>query len=216
MKLDLKILNLKDFERYLAEQPGIAKKAAQLAINQVVKQTYAKSKREIMRQVNLKASYLDGRDGNAPRLKITKFATEDDLSAVIRGRQRATSLNRFDAKQLYAPAKNGGKKKAGVSVRIKSSRKKIPNAFFVKLRAGNTEGGNIGVAIRLKPGEQIRGRQFTGQPFGRNVDRNSNAYLLYGPSVQQVFNTVADDVTPFAQERMNAEFRRQYARLGGG
>lgn len=216
MRFEVRVKGIRDFEKFLESQPATTRKAAQLAINDVVRKTYARSKREIMRQVNLSASYLDGRDGRDPRLKIIQFATEDDLRAVIQARRRATSLNRFDARQMYAPAKGGGRKKAGVSVRVGNSRKNIPKAFFVKLKAGTEDGGNLGIAIRVPSSEGVTGRRFRGVPFGGSDPRNTDVYLLYGPSVQQVFDDVAVEQEGWAQDRLEAEFARQYARLSGG
>lgn len=216
MRFQFQVKGIKEFQRLLEEQPEIARKAARLAINDVTRQTFARSKREIMRQINLSAAYLDGKDGGSPRFRISQMATESSLMAVIEARRRPTSLARFDARQLYAPAKNGGRKKAGVSVRVGNARKKIPKAFFVKLKSGTQDGGNLGVAIRVPAGEGVKGRKFRGVPFGGGNSRDSDVYLLYGPSVQQVFDDVAVEQENWAQERLEAEFNRQFARLGGG
>jgi hypothetical protein len=204
---------IKDFEKYLSEQPDRTKKAAQLAINDTVRKTYARSKQDIMRQVNLSSSYLDGSGIGEPRLRIAQFASENDLSGSIQARTRPTSLSRFDVQQMYAPAKKGGRKKAGVSVNVSGIRRKIPKAFLVNLRAGNQDGGNVGVAIRVPPGQGVLGRRYKGVPFGGKKAGNNDVYLLYGPSVQQVFDDVAPKQIPWAQSYLQRQFTRQYARL---
>lgn len=215
MSFTVQIKGIKEFEKALAAQPEKASKAAAMAINDIVRKTYAYTKRKIMRSVNLKASYLDGRDGGQPRLKISQFAKDTDLKAVIVGRQRATSLNRFGATQLYGTSKKGKKIKAGISVNIKGRKKKIPKAFFVNLKRGTAENGNIGVAIRVKSGERVDGKKLSGQPMGGAG--NSDVYLLYGPSVEQLFRTqIADDGAIFASDHLDREFQRQFARLNRG
>jgi hypothetical protein len=212
---EIKFGGIKDFQKYMERNAQVAEKAAALAINDMTRKVYARSKKKIMSSVNLNASYLDGRDGSEPRLKITKFAKPGTLSASIVGRNRATSLNRFDAKQLYAPAKGGGRKKAGVSVHVKRSRK-IPKAFFVNLKAGNADGGNTGVAIRLPAGERIKGKKLPGKPLGSS-SRDQDVYLLYGPSVEQLFrNQVANEGLKYVEDHLDDEFQRQFARLTSG
>ncbi len=166
--------------------------------------------------MNLPASYVDGKDSGQPRLRITKLSNEGDLSAAILGRQRATSLARFDVQQLYGAAKKGGRKKAGVSVRVKNQRKKIPQAFLINLKRGTAENGNVGVAIRLPAGERIRNKYIQARPLGGGGRRTDNVYLLYGPSVQQMFGRIAVELGPHIDRKLNAEFRRQFARLSGG
>lgn len=212
---ELKFRGIKDFQKYMERNAQVAEKAAALAINDMTRKVYARSKKKIMSSVNLKASYLDGRDGSEPRLKITRFAKPGALSASIVGRNRATSLNRFDAKQLYVPAKNGGRKKAGISVRVKRSRK-IPKAFFLNLKAGNADGGNIGVAIRVPAGERVKGKKIPGKQLGGG-SRDQDVYLLYGPSVEQLFrNQVANEGLKYVEDHLDDEFQRQFARLTSG
>lgn len=209
----IRVEGIRDFERYMRRQPQLASKAATLAINDVTRDTYAKARKQIISDVNLPASYVDGSDGRAPRFRIAKFSKETDLSAVIVGRQRATSLARFDPRQLYVPAKKGGRKKAGVSVKVKNQRKKIPQAFLINLKSGKSADGNVGLAIRLPAGERIRNKYIQARPLGGGGRRTDDVYLLYGPSVQQMFGRIAAQMTPDVSRRLNAEFRRQFARL---
>jgi hypothetical protein len=68
---------------------------------------------------------------------------------------------------------------------------------------------NIGLAIRLKPGESLQSTQ-KASPLG------GGAYLLYGPSVAQVFDTVRDDIAPEVADFASFEFARQFRRLSRG
>jgi hypothetical protein len=79
----------------------------------------------------------------------------------------------------------------------------------MRLRRGKSIEGdsfNIGLAIRLKPGETIRNKR-------EMVAFSKGLYLLYGPSVGQVFDDVAIDMEPMLSDRMEDEFVRQFNRL---
>lgn len=204
MSLSIRIKGIDDFERYLKEQPDRARQAAMTAINDTARKSYAEAKRRIMADVNLSASYLDGRGEAEPRLKITRFAKENDLRAIITGRQRATSLRRFEAHEIRS-----GKKRLGVSVQVKKSgpRKTFRSGWIMKLK-----NGNLGLAYRAKAGEELKNRKYPAQPLS-NVP---NVYLLYGPSVQQLFNRIAPDMVPEVEKTLGQQFRRQFARLNNG
>lgn len=210
MSLGLKVgvTGNKQLIDYLERFPVQARKAAKLAINDAIRRGRRKAKQEIMRQVNLKPGYLDGRDGK-PRLE-SFFADENSLSGSIVGRRRPTSLARFDAKQLY---QTGSKRPAGVVVKVNRARKKIPRAFLVSLKSGNRDGGNQGLAIRVPQGTKPK-RRFNAKPLYQS--KNTDVYLLYGPSVQQVFDDVAVELQPELSTYLNREFQRQFARLYGG
>lgn len=213
LSFQTRVNGIRAFQERLARQPETTNKAAQLAINDTARKVFTRSKREIMKQVNLTASYLQGSEGGEPRFWISQLAKPNDLRAVIRARQRPTSLGRFEPQQLYRAGRKGSKVKAGVSVKVSGARKNIKRAFLVNLKRGAADGGNVGLAIRVKAGEGVQGRRFAGIPFGGGNPRDSDVYLLYGPSVQQVFDDVAVDQQTWAEGYLNAEFERQFARL---
>lgn len=169
--------------------------AARRAVNKTADRTKVRSAREIRNQVNFPASYVSGQRG---RLNVTKKAQGADLEAIIKGRERPTSLAQF-----VTAGKIGGK--TGVSVAVKpGSSRRMPRAFLIKLRAGNASIDtrfNLGLAMRLKPGESIRNKT-------NFVRLQGNLYLLYGPSVNQVFATVAGDEAPAASTFLEQEFLR--------
>jgi hypothetical protein len=82
----------------------------------------------------------------------------------------------------------------------------IETSFGVRLGLRN---GNTGLAVRLKPGEKIKGS--TGA-----VQMAENLYLLYGPSVDQVFRGVAEDRSGDLMNMVSSKFLRQFARLSRG
>lgn len=184
--------------RFFDEATEKTTNAARLAINTVAERGGMKLLRQgMVREVSFPQGYL-----NADRLKLRK-AYNENLEAVITARQRPTSLARF------ATGGAVGSRTGGVSVRVgPGSTRRMPSAFLMRLRAGagTADNYNIGLAIRLAPGERIRNKRVMTQ-VGHNL------YLLYGPSVDQVFRTVADDNAPEIATMVRDEFYRQFARL---
>lgn len=171
-------------------------RATYRAINGVAAKNLTRSRREIGKPVNLSASYI------RERMSLSK-ANSSHLVASIKARQRPTRLATFSAKQLSrrANSSNGdalrgiqkGRRQAGVSVAVKrgGGRKKMPGAFFVPLRSGNVAAVNgMGVFIRTGSGKK-------------------DIKHLYGPSVDQLFRGVIDDVAPDVQAELEAELIRQ-------
>lgn len=174
-------------------KPQIAK-AAQMAINRAADRGRTASVREMRRQVNFPISYLQGPDS---RLNVTQRATASRLEGVISGRRRATSLARFVVGQGA-----GGK---GVRVGVKpGSSVLMRRAFLMKLKRGSAgvdTKGNMGLAVRVPAGQRPSAAY-------RPVDIGNGLFLLYGPSVDQVFQTVRQDVSKDIENFLEAEFNR--------
>lgn len=190
---------LGDVRRYFEELPVIAEKAAVMSINQVVERDgLAMMRSDINSQVNFPTGYLK----NDGRLSVTRKAREGSLEAVITARDRPTSLARFAPGQTPASTRKGG-----VTVEVKRGKTvHMKKAFLVNLK-----NGNLGLAVRLKPGESL-GNKTNGKP----VMLAKNVYLLYGPSVDQVFQTVAEESLPELGSMVSKEFLRQFTRLSRG
>lgn len=190
---------------FIDSVPDRARLAARLAINTVANRT-GKQKIEaaIYKEIAFPAGYLDAPD----RLGVAKNATEADLTAIIRARQRATSLARF----LTPGQSISSSRTSGVKVQVKPGQTvDMKNAFLVRLRQGaalTETQNNLGLAVRLKPGENIRNR-YDGNP----PEIFPNVYLLYGPSVDQVFRNVADDLSDGIADDVEKEFTRQFNRI---
>lgn len=157
------------------------------AINATAKRTMTASSKAIREQIAFPARYLTGKDGN---LKLAQNARADALEAIIEARARPTSLTRF----VKGPVVHG-RKSPTVEVGT-GNREKMTRAFIMNLRSGN-----LGLAVRLKPGESLVNKHTM-------VAMQNGLYLLYGPSVDQVFRTVAQDVSPEAAEFLENEFVR--------
>jgi hypothetical protein len=98
---------------FFEEVPDIAEQAAVLAINQVAgRDGLAVIRNDMRAEINFPKGYLEGGD----RLTIARKARKGDLSAVIRGRDRATSLARFTT----AGARPDNTRGRGVKVEVKN------------------------------------------------------------------------------------------------
>lgn len=183
---------LDEMRDYFARLPDIAEQAAVMAINDVAERKgMGVIKGDMRDQVNFPPGYIES------RLRVTRRATKGMLEATIRGRDRATSLARFA--QGQTPANTRGR---GVRVSVGRGQTTVMRrAFLVNLRNGNT-----GLAIRLKGGESLRNTQGA-------VQLEGNVWLLYGPSVDQVFRGVVDDRADDLANMVSREFQRQFIRL---
>jgi len=186
--------------RGLDEIPRSVERAALRAVNGTLDWATARSRRLVRDQVAFPASYLTGKDSSGrQRLGITKKARGGDLEGVITGRQRPTMLARFATSGSV-----GGRN--GVRVEVAPGFAKfMRRAFLIRLPAGsgNVETkSNLGLAIRLKAGERIANKLRMVQ-MGRG-----GPYLLFGPSIDQVFAGVAGDISGDTGDYLSREFSR--------
>lgn len=159
--------------------------AAQRAVNKTTQRAVPLSAREMERQVMFPRGYLSGQ-GN--RLSVTKKASGNDLEGRVTGRDRPTSLARF----IRGGARPGDR---GVTVEVKPGVARfMPSAFVMKLR-----NQNLGLAVRTRNG---RPPSMGAKQIGPNL------YLLYGPSVDQVFVDVRNAVRGDLETLLEREFER--------
>lgn len=207
MPLDVDFTALEDMQQYIEAFPKAAPEAARIALNDVAEgEGLAVYRKAIEEQVDFGEGYL-----TSDRLGVTSKATNANLAVAITGRQRATSLARFARGQTVAGTRRGG-------VRVKVSKQGggsvMERAWLVRLNKGSArdrDNFNIGLAIRLEPGERLRNKREV-----RSVQLDDNVYLLYGPSVDQVFRDVAITDTPPVLAKIGDEYFRQLFRLVGG
>lgn len=198
MKIDVSATGLRDFAERIEKFPRVTRKAAYISINAAARKARTAASREIRAQVTLSTTYLN----KDKRLYVSRKARETDLTAKITARQRPTSLKTYGAKQLTRKGKRKAKVGAGVSVGVKrgGGRRKIRQAFFMRLKNGNT-----GVAVRSLEGLNLK-------KLGASP-KYAGVHVLYGPSIDQVFNTVRNDISPEISKYLVQEFDRNYARL---
>jgi len=168
-------------------KPKLLRLAAQ-AVNRTARKYRTESSRAIREQIAFPARFLDSRDDG--RLRVSRFAKPSSLSAAITGRGRATSLARF----VKGP-RTKARKAPTVEV-SPGNREKLNRAFLMGLK-----NANIGLAVRLREGERIENKR-------KMVQVSGSLYLLYGPSVDQVFRSVAEDVSDDAGDFLEQEFLR--------
>jgi len=206
MPAKITAVDLNLVSQFLQEQPEVTRKAAKLAINDTAqRKAMPKFRSSMKEQVAFPPGYL-----NEDRFAVRRLATEADLTATISARHRPTSLARF------AQGQNEGivKRRGGARVRVNPGGAKfLKGTFFVNLRRGRdtADGFNVGLAIRLQPGQTLKGRR----KGASGVQLAENLYLLYGPSVDQVFSDVSTSDSPYVVEQLEREFLRQYVRLSG-
>ena len=176
------------------------RRAAAVAVNRVARDGRARAAREIRDQVNLPAKYLTPAGG---RLTVAQRASAANPVSIIRGRARPTSLAQYVQ----------GKPKPsvpGVYLQIAPGRVRfMSRAFLIRLRSGSQLTDtkfNMGLAIRLRKGERMSNKT----NFTKTQD---GLYLLYGPSVDQVFlsedgSGVAAQIAPDLLDKLKREFER--------
>lgn len=181
--------------RALEDAPEKTKRIASRAINRALDRTRTRSAHAIREQVAYPSGYLSPR---SKRLSVTKRSDPATLRGEITGRQRATSLARF--------AQNTPRRGREVRLQVKPGKiTTIPGAFLIKLRAGTADietKNNRGLAVRLAPGQVLRNKRQT-----RRVA--SGLYLLFGPSVDQIFRDVSEMEAEPAADFLEAEILRQ-------
>ena len=175
--------------------------AAVRAINKIARDARAQAAKMIRNEVNLPARYVSPSEG---RLAVTKQANGSNLEARIMARGRATSLAQF----VSGSAKPNVQ---GVHIEVAPGKARfLRRAFLIRLPQGNSPVTdtkfNLGLAVRLKPGDTLRNKI-----TARRVEKG--LYLLYGPSVSQVFRAndgdgIANEMTPGLEAKLRDEFLR--------
>lgn len=193
LKLALFVEGSFDVEELTGLDKAKIERAAYRAINYTADRARKLAADEIRKEINFPASYL------APsnrRLSITRTAGPNFLESVITGRQRATSLARF--------VTSGKPGKTGVNAAVKPGRiTEIKRGFLMRLRSGSDieTSNNMGLAVRTNG--QAPSKAY------KPVRINDSLYLLYGPSVDQVFRNIREQqVMPEAGKILEREFQR--------
>ena len=183
MTYQIEAKGLDGFREVLEALGAAVEPAAALALNEAARYGRRLGSEQIRREVNLKAGYID-----AGRLQVTRRADASNLEAVITARDRPTSLARFGQ-----GAPRFGAQRVAPRVRVKASggSSTLKRGFYLRLRRGNSvvssENANIGLAIRLKEGERVENKS-------QMASIGDGVYLLYAPSVGQVFRGVSERI----------------------
>jgi len=169
------------------------------ALNKTTRDARVEAARRIGEEINLPKRSLGPAAGN---LTVSKMAQRASLESRIKAKGRPTSLAKF--------SKGTPGRGAGVMVEVKPGQASfLRKAFLIKLPQGNTLTDtrfNLGLAIRLAPGERMANKF-------QQVQISKGLYLLYGPSIQQVFlnnagKGVAKDISDPSADALEREFIR--------
>ena len=193
LNLKLTVGGLGELDDKISALQGGAKLKADV-LNEGINYARSLGADEIMKQVEFPAGYLD----RPERFFISTRAKPSQPLAVLASRRRPTSLATFVT----------GSGPDGVTVRVKKRKgaKKMRRAFLTRsLKAGKARGGNRGLAVRTKGEKPDKSYK----PIKMFSDDYGTVWLLYGPSVNQVFNDVADDIIP----KVNAFVQRRALQL---
>lgn len=203
MTIITEIEGLREMGMYFKVMPDVSAKCASLAINQTIQRAGLNlARKTIEQEIAFPKGYLTG-----DRLRPQKFAKPNDLEGSIVARKRATSLARF-----ATPGQPFNK--PGITVRVGrgGGSTALRGAWLVRLKQGASltqDQYNVGLAVRVKPGDKLRNKK-QGHKSWLVPDKVA---LLYGPSVDQVFRQVADDISLPVADLVSAEFLRQFERL---
>jgi hypothetical protein len=205
LRSELEIDGLDALRKLFTGADDVLSKVASESVNDAIEFGRRESVKHIRGEFNPAAFQLGYL---SDRLAVRRKASPQDLEAVLTARDRPTSLARFS----NSP-RSFGRQRRSPRVKVKRGSANEPQrgAFFVRLRRGSSavtaENSNVGLAIRLAPGEAIRNKKNM-VPFGGGV------YLLYGPSVGQISRTGFEKITPDVADRLGNTFARLLALRG--
>lgn len=211
MTVSVTFRGLDAIEQLFQRAPELAQQAATLAVSDTAKFAFRESSKDIRAQASFTREYLGSAETRgSDRLRIVPATRGGVVEARLVARNRPTSLARFQQGQA------GRGQPVRVRVSPRGGVRSIKGAFQVRLRRGKTvseDNFNEGIAIRLGKDQSIRERKKgkAGLP-----EIFPNVFLLYGPSVAQVFNTVSRDVAGRVGNKLEREFTRQFQRLFRG
>lgn len=198
---DLDLDPLRAWGRQIEQLGEKGDRAAARALNAGAQFAVREGARDIASELNLTQQYVK----SGARLGVSGRASAGNLEAKVTGRDRPTSLARFSSS---AQAFGRQKLSPTVSVARGSPGRRIPGSFFMRLRKGNSgELGNVGLAVRVKPGESVPGKRV--QPKASK----SGLAMLYGPSVGQAFRSAAPRAAGPTSDKVVQSLLREFDRM---
>jgi hypothetical protein len=219
---------IKDIQLHFANTKAAVDAAFPITLNETARKALEIGGKAMVEQVRFPPNYF-----NEPkRFYIDEFATALNSKAVVSARARGTSLYRFALGSPTPDSTRGwedgeGAVKLGINTASSVRRKTRKDTGKTRLRIGvQVEvkpghvidmptafvvnfNGNLQVAIKLKNGRFPPGfdkKIIDAEPLGKRGD----LYVLYGPSVDQVFDKVRGQIEPDVMAFAQAEFRRQF------
>lgn len=175
-------------------------KAMVMAINTAARDARVMLARDVRDQVKLPARAVSP---SGRRLYVAQKASVSRPEAIIRASGRPTSLAQYSSGPKSQNAR-------GAIVEVKPGHARLMRkAFYMRLPGGGGEVDtkyNLALAVRLRPGEAMRNKM-----TARRVA--SGLYVLYGPSVDQIFRAadgtgLVEDRSPDIMEMLETHFTR--------
>lgn len=184
-------------QKYLEKYPAVAKQAALLAVSDTAQWARTYVKRTASLAVRLPPEVMSGG-------KFTVKVDRKAMSATVSASKNVMGLSRFVTSERKAGAKYPSTKiKIGGGVKqwghpgVKGG----DYAFLIP-----TPNGADGVALALRTKTPPRNTR-AARKIGRDL------YLLYGPSLDQIFGRYMPTLVPRVETYLQAEFARQFRRL---
>lgn len=192
-ELSLTIRGLKSLDD-IKDIPKKSQIAAQRAINQTLRNTRARSGRQLRQEVAFPARYLTGQDGKIEQISAGAGRLEGKLMAG----SKPVSLARFVS---------GTPKKGKVKVEVQpGAQRAMPGAFLLGLGKAGGESTLLAVRSPGKPTGAYRPRRLA-----------KSLWLLYGPSVAQALIGAngRKGIWPDIEGEVAAALEREYLRQLG-
>lgn len=191
---------------FVARTPEVAAEAAKLAVGDAAEWGRNLSKREMVSAVNLPADALAGR-----RFRISQRPTTANPEAVISADNNPLGLSRFvvGPGKVGMPGPQTRTLRGGTTTQWPKGGDRGDYAFLIKVGPGKK---GSAPAVRAGFGLAIR----TTRPMENSREAfkiGKDLYLLFGPSVDQMFGQLMPQIVPRVEAKLQTEFARQYERL---
>lgn len=193
-ELSVTIRGLKSLDD-LKDIPKKSQIAAQRAINQILRNTRARTGRQLRQEVAFPARYLTGQDGKIEQISAGAGRLEGKLKAG----SKPVSLARF----VVGAPKGKGKVKVQVQP---GAQRPLPGAFLLGIGKAGGESTMLAVRSPGKPSGAYRPRRLA-----------KSLWLLYGPSVAQALIGAngRKGIWPDIEGEVAAALEREYLRQLG-
>jgi len=201
----------KDFKALASRIKGKEKTVARatlLTVNKAATFARKESIKDMLDQVTLQPSYI------SERLKVAKRASPGDLTAIVRGNERGTLLERFpyslsgDTARVRVSKKGSALVIQGARmVHLRGSGEKVLGMFnkdFMEVLTKGLmkgKGSTKGKRNKLHTVEKAAAKA----PYGR--------WPLHSSSINQMFEEVRDDIQPRLRKFMRDTFMKDFRRL---
>ena len=199
--------------RGLQASPGLVQAGTRRAVNRTLSRARTQGAKGIGQRLHLKGAYI--------RERMETFrATAQTPTALLRVRKRETRMDRFPHRQLTTRGRNGGRKPAGIQVRIRKDRapKVLRSAFLVPLKKGKRSAGagGFGIAVRTSVLQQLGyGRTLNQSNLGGSGSRRYE--VLHTTSLADAMRDVLGaglnrELDRYYRQQMDSEMKRALER----